>query len=86
MIHWSIRAAGAARDLAREIGVGAARASAPSIRRSPIARCGGWKRSAFVDLNQHGPDGVRLWTKTKTVTAKWPEDVEGSAFVIPTMG
>jgi malonate-semialdehyde dehydrogenase (acetylating) / methylmalonate-semialdehyde dehydrogenase len=47
---------------------------------------GGWKRSGFGDLNQHGPDSVRFYTKTKTVTARWPLGVkEGAEFVIPTM-
>jgi malonate-semialdehyde dehydrogenase (acetylating)/methylmalonate-semialdehyde dehydrogenase len=47
---------------------------------------GGWKRSAFGDLNQHGPDAVRFYTKTKTVTARWPSGSKESAeFVIPTM-
>jgi malonate-semialdehyde dehydrogenase (acetylating)/methylmalonate-semialdehyde dehydrogenase len=31
---------------------------------------GGWKRSGFGDLNQHGPDSVRFYTKTKTVTSR----------------
>jgi len=47
---------------------------------------GGWKRSAFGDANQHGMDGVRFYTKLKTVTARWPEDgAEGGGFVMPTM-
>jgi malonate-semialdehyde dehydrogenase (acetylating) / methylmalonate-semialdehyde dehydrogenase len=47
---------------------------------------GGWKRSGFGDLNQHGPDAVRFYTRTKTVTARWPSGVkEGAEFVIPTM-
>jgi malonate-semialdehyde dehydrogenase (acetylating)/methylmalonate-semialdehyde dehydrogenase len=47
---------------------------------------GGWKRSAFGDLNQHGDDAFRFYTKTKTVTSRWPSGVkEGASFVIPTM-
>ncbi|MBX6327962.1 MAG: CoA-acylating methylmalonate-semialdehyde dehydrogenase [Pseudolabrys sp.] len=47
---------------------------------------GGWKRSAFGDLNQHGPDSIRFYTKTKTVTSRWPSGIRsGSEFVIPTM-
>jgi len=47
---------------------------------------GGWKRSGFGDLNQHGHDAVRFYTKTKTVTARWPSGIkEGAEFVIPTM-
>jgi malonate-semialdehyde dehydrogenase (acetylating)/methylmalonate-semialdehyde dehydrogenase len=47
---------------------------------------GGWKRSGFGDLNQHGPDAVRFYTKTKTVTSRWPSGTKaGTEFVIPTM-
>src|SRR5262245_9910437 len=47
---------------------------------------GGWKRSGFGDLNQHGPDSIRFYTRTKTVTARWPSGSKGGAeFVIPTM-
>ncbi len=47
---------------------------------------GGWKRSGFGDLNQFGPDAFRFYTKTKTVTSRWPSGVkEGASFVIPTM-
>jgi malonate-semialdehyde dehydrogenase (acetylating)/methylmalonate-semialdehyde dehydrogenase len=47
---------------------------------------GGWKRSGFGDLNQHGADSIRFYTKTKTVTARWPSGTkEGAEFVIPTM-
>jgi len=47
---------------------------------------GGWKRSGFGDLNQHGPDAFRFYTRTKTVTARWPSGIkEGAAFSIPTM-
>jgi malonate-semialdehyde dehydrogenase (acetylating)/methylmalonate-semialdehyde dehydrogenase len=51
---------------------------------------GGWKRSGFGDVNQHGPEGVRFWTKVKTVTQRWPDDfveaLSTEAFHIPTMG
>jgi malonate-semialdehyde dehydrogenase (acetylating)/methylmalonate-semialdehyde dehydrogenase len=47
---------------------------------------GGWKRSSFGDLNQHGPDSIRFYTKTKTVTSRWPSGTKGGMeFVIPTM-
>jgi malonate-semialdehyde dehydrogenase (acetylating)/methylmalonate-semialdehyde dehydrogenase len=47
---------------------------------------GGWKRSGFGDLNQHGPDSIHFYTKTKTVTSRWPSGTkEGAEFVIPTM-
>jgi malonate-semialdehyde dehydrogenase (acetylating)/methylmalonate-semialdehyde dehydrogenase len=37
---------------------------------------GGWKRSGFGDLNQHGPDSIRFYTKTKTVTSRWPSGIK----------
>ncbi len=47
---------------------------------------GGWKRSVFGDLNQHGEDAFRFYTRTKTVTARWPgREREGASFVMPTM-
>jgi malonate-semialdehyde dehydrogenase (acetylating)/methylmalonate-semialdehyde dehydrogenase len=48
---------------------------------------GGWKRSGFGDLNQYGMDGVRFYTRTKTVTQRWPSGgaVMDQSFVIPTM-
>ena len=47
---------------------------------------GGWKASGFGDLNQHGPDAYRFFTKTKTVTSRWPkEQAEGASFVMPIM-
>ena len=48
---------------------------------------GGWKRSAFGDLNQYGIDGVRFFTRTKTVTQRWPQQdaPAGDSFVIPTL-
>ena len=49
---------------------------------------GGWKRSGFGDIDQHGPEGVRFWTKSKKITQRWPDGgAHGeSAFIIPTMG
>jgi malonate-semialdehyde dehydrogenase (acetylating) / methylmalonate-semialdehyde dehydrogenase len=47
---------------------------------------GGWKRSGFGDLNQHGPDAVRFYTKTKTVTSRWPSGIkDGASFTMPLM-
>ena len=48
--------------------------------------CRPWKKSAFGDLNQHGPDAFKFYTKTKTVTARWPSGVkEGSEFHFKSM-
>ena len=48
---------------------------------------GGWKRSGFGDLNQYGMDGIRFYTRVKTVTQRWPSGgmVVDQSFVIPTM-
>ncbi|WCL55148.1 CoA-acylating methylmalonate-semialdehyde dehydrogenase [Gimibacter soli] len=47
---------------------------------------GGWKNSAFGDMNQHGMEGVRFYTKVKTVTSRWPTGIRsGAEFVIPTL-
>ncbi len=37
---------------------------------------GGWKHSIFGDMNQHGPEGVRFYTRLKTVTSRWREGVK----------
>jgi malonate-semialdehyde dehydrogenase (acetylating)/methylmalonate-semialdehyde dehydrogenase len=49
---------------------------------------GGWKRSGFGDMNQYGMDGVRFYTRVKTITQRWPSGgtVSDQSFVIPTMG
>lgn len=47
---------------------------------------GGWKRSLFGPLHMHGPDGVRFYTRMKTVTARWPTGLRaGAEFSMPTM-
>ncbi|MDP5033277.1 CoA-acylating methylmalonate-semialdehyde dehydrogenase [Paraglaciecola sp.] len=47
---------------------------------------GGWKRSIFGPLNMHGPDGVRFYTKMKTITARWPKGQQSeNQFTMPTM-
>jgi len=77
----------AARDFAARVNVGMVGINVPIPVPVAYHSFGGWKRSAFGDTNQHGMEGVRFYTKTKTVTARWPEGVsEDSAFVIPTMG
>ena len=47
---------------------------------------GGWKRSLFGDQHMHGPEGVRFYTKLKTITSRWPSGVRSNPeFVMPTM-
>jgi malonate-semialdehyde dehydrogenase (acetylating)/methylmalonate-semialdehyde dehydrogenase len=77
----------AARDFAAKVNVGMVGVNVPIPVPLAYYTFGGWKRSGFGDLNQHGPDAVRFYTKTKTVTSRWPSGVkDGASFVIPTMG
>jgi malonate-semialdehyde dehydrogenase (acetylating)/methylmalonate-semialdehyde dehydrogenase len=77
----------AARDFAAKVQVGMVGINVPIPVPLAYYTFGGWKRSSFGDLNQHGPDAFRFYTKTKTVTSRWPSGVkEGASFVIPTMG
>jgi malonate-semialdehyde dehydrogenase (acetylating) / methylmalonate-semialdehyde dehydrogenase len=76
----------AAREFASKVNVGMVGINVPIPVPVAYHTFGGWKRSAFGDTNQHGMEGVKFWTKVKTVTARWPEgDATDSSFVIPTM-
>ena len=76
----------AARDFASRVEVGMVGINVPIPVPLAYYTFGGWKRSAFGDLNQHGPDSVRFYTKTKTVTSRWPSGIkDGAEFSIPTM-
>ena len=47
---------------------------------------GGWKRSLFGDQHMHGPEGVRFYTKLKTITSRWPSGIRSDPeFIMPTM-
>jgi malonate-semialdehyde dehydrogenase (acetylating) / methylmalonate-semialdehyde dehydrogenase len=77
----------AARDFASKVQVGMVGVNVPIPVPIAYYTFGGWKRSGFGDLNQHGPDAFRFYTKTKTVTSRWPSGVkEGASFSIPVMG
>jgi len=77
----------AAREFAAQVNVGMVGINVPIPVPVAYHTFGGWKRSAFGDTNQHGPEGIKFWTKIKTVTQRWPDgDVGDQAFVIPTMG
>jgi malonate-semialdehyde dehydrogenase (acetylating)/methylmalonate-semialdehyde dehydrogenase len=76
----------AAREFAARVEVGMVGINVPIPVPVAYHSFGGWKRSAFGDANQHGMEGVRFFTKVKTVTARWPEGIsDASSFVIPTM-
>ncbi|MFP1646021.1 CoA-acylating methylmalonate-semialdehyde dehydrogenase [Pontitalea aquivivens] len=70
-----------ARDFAARVNVGMIGINVPIPVPLAYHTFGGWKKSAFGDLNQHGPDAFRFYTRTKTVTSRWPSGIkEGSAF------
>ena len=47
---------------------------------------GGWKRSIFGDSAMHGAEGIKFYTKLKTVTTRWPSGIRSNAeFIMPTM-
>ena len=79
----------AAREFATRVQVGMVGVNVPIPVPVAYHSFGGWKRSGFGDHNQHGIEGVRFWTRVKTVTQRWPSDAGSSgaadAFVIPTM-
>jgi len=75
-----------ARDFSARVNVGMVGVNVPIPVPIAYHTFGGWKKSGFGDLNQHGPDAFRFYTKTKTVTSRWPSGIkEGASFVIPTM-
>lgn len=77
-----------ARDFSRRVNTGMVGVNVPIPVPVAYHTFGGWKRSGFGDLNQHGPDAIRFFTRTKTVTSRWPAAGlrEGAGFTIPTMG
>ena len=70
-----------ARDFASRINIGMVGVNVPIPVPLAYHTFGGWKKSVFGDLNQHGPDSFRFYTRTKTVTARWPSGIkEGGEF------
>jgi len=75
-----------AREYANRVEVGMVGINVPIPVPLAFHTFGGWKSSAFGDINQHGMEGVRFYTKTKTVTSRWPTGIRsGAEFVIPTL-
>jgi malonate-semialdehyde dehydrogenase (acetylating)/methylmalonate-semialdehyde dehydrogenase len=71
----------AARDFANRINIGMVGINVPIPVPLAYHTFGGWKKSGFGDLNQHGPDAFKFYTRTKTVTARWPSGIkEGGEF------
>ncbi len=76
----------AARAFAHEVQVGMVGVNVPIPVPMAFHSFGGWKSSLFGDHHVHGPEGVRFYTRLKTITTRWPTGIRGGAdFVMPTM-
>ena len=78
---------GAAREFAYHVQAGMVGINVPIPVPMSFHCFGGWKHSAYTTLNVYGPDGVRFYTKMKTVTTRWPNKyvIENAAFSMPTL-
>ena len=75
----------AARDFADRIEVGMVGINVPIPVPVAYHSFGGWKRSSFGDHAIYGPEGVRFYTRLKTVTQRWPDGIKaGASFSFPT--
>lgn len=79
------RNGGAAREFAHRVQCGMVGINVPIPVPLAFYSFGGWKASAFGDHNQHGMDGVRFFTKVKTVTTRWPKDADAASFSMPVL-
>jgi malonate-semialdehyde dehydrogenase (acetylating)/methylmalonate-semialdehyde dehydrogenase len=76
----------AAREFAHQIQVGMVGINVPIPVPMAFHSFGGWKASLFGDHHMYGPEGVRFYTKLKTITTRWPTGIRsGADFVMPTM-
>ncbi|PJI40902.1 CoA-acylating methylmalonate-semialdehyde dehydrogenase [Ferrovibrio sp.] len=76
----------AAREFAHQIKVGMVGINVPIPVPMAFHSFGGWKSSLFGDLHMHGPEGVRFYSRLKTITSRWPTGIRaGAEFVMPTM-
>ncbi len=75
----------AARQFAHRVQCGMVGINVPIPVPMAFHSFGGWKRSLFGPLHMHGPDGVRFYTRLKTMTARWPTGVRDPEFTMPTM-
>ena len=75
-----------AREFAHRIRVGMVGVNVPIPVPVAFHSFGGWKASLFGDHHMHGPEGVRFYTRLKTVTSRWPTSIaKGPEFIMPTM-
>ena len=80
------RSGNAARRFANEIQIGMVGINVPIPVPMAFFSFGGWKSSLFGDLHVHGVDGVRFYTRTKVITARWPEQPDAVNLSLPTLG
>lgn len=74
----------AARNFTSRVNIGMVGVNVPIPVPTAYYSFGGWKRSLFGDHNMHGPEGVRFFTRQKTITSRWPSGIrEGADFSIP---
>jgi malonate-semialdehyde dehydrogenase (acetylating)/methylmalonate-semialdehyde dehydrogenase len=74
----------AARNFTSRVKIGMVGVNVPIPVPTAYYSFGGWKRSLFGDHHMHGPEGVRFFTRQKTVTSRWPSGIrEGADFSIP---
>jgi malonate-semialdehyde dehydrogenase (acetylating) / methylmalonate-semialdehyde dehydrogenase len=78
------RDGGTARTFAHRVQIGMVGINVPIPVPMAFHSFGGWKRSLFGDHAIHGAEGVRFYTRLKTVTARWPETRSGPEFTFPT--
>ncbi len=75
-----------ARHFASHVQIGMVGVNVPIPVPMAFHSFGGWKASLFGDHHMHGPEGVRFYTRLKTVTERWPDQIAtGAEFVMPTM-
>ena len=76
----------AAREFANQIQAGMVGINVPIPVPMAFHSFGGWKASLFGDHHMHGPEGVRFYTRLKTITSRWPTGLRsGAEFMMPTM-
>ena len=76
-----------ARDFAHRVQAGMVGINVPIPVPMAFHSFGGWKRSLFGDHSVHGPEGVRFYTRMKTVTSRWPTGIrKGVDTTMPTLG
>jgi malonate-semialdehyde dehydrogenase (acetylating)/methylmalonate-semialdehyde dehydrogenase len=79
------RDGGAARAFVQQIEVGMVGVNVPIPVPMAFMSFGGWRRSSFTDHAMHGLEGIRFYTRLKTVTSRWPDGAGSAEFVMPTM-